>query len=138
MERCGTGDGDGLLEVDNRVVGGSSELIGGADEGIAEGDVKSRSSTIAGVPDLRNDPLLLFFADVPSSLPEICSPSVFSILSFRRRRRSCLATIRSPPPTVLFLPSLGKAPSAVSELPMSLFIAIIRAAALLERNRPCK
>ena len=113
-----------------------------------EVDVISRSSTTAGCPDLRRERLLFdFTVETVSSPPEVCSPSVFSIRSFRRRKRSWRAACLSPPPTVLFLPNfpgeLGDATpnrdgSRGSAPPVNLCMAIIRAAALLDRNRPCK
>ena len=135
----GTEGGDRLFAVEVDATGTSSAFSTvDAATVVVEAMVRSRSSTTAGVPDFRWERRFLLLADSKSSPPEVCSPSVFSILSFSRRSRSCLATMRSPPPTVLFLPNLGVDLSVDSELPTSLFIAIIRAAALFERKRPCK
>lgn len=113
--------------------------------------VRSRSSTTVDEPDFRRERrLLLFVGVIASSPPDVCSLSVCPILSFSRLRSSWRAATRSPPATVLFLPNLD-VPCADGELdiipkgesigsvpPVSLCMAIVRAAALFERKRPCR
>lgn len=82
-----------------------------------------------------------------SSLPLICSTGSSFIRSPSLRNKNCRAAERSPPVTVLLLPTpfpLGKGGGVPAEddwsyasvPPVSFCMAFIRAAALLDRNRP--